>query len=151
MMPEPDLPAAVRVVFDGCTVPARAGLRRLRGMVLARASELPDIGRVVEALRWGQLAYLTPDTGAGCSLRIGPVRDGGFALFVHCQTGLIAAFAGGLGGGLRRDGNRAIRFGADEDVPGIVGVLIGWALTYHLARKGGGPGFIGATDGRPEG
>ena len=137
MTVDPVLPPAVRAVFDDCPAPARAGLMLLRRMILARAADLPMIGRVTEALRWGQPAYLTPDTGAGCSLRIGPVPGAGFGLFVQCQTGLIEAFVDGPGAGLRRQGNRAVLFGAADAVPEVVDVLIGWALTYHLARKGG--------------
>ncbi len=131
MMPD------VRAAFDACDGPVRAGMMVLRGMILARAADLPVIGRVVEGVRWGQPAYLTPDTRAGCSLRIGPVAGAGFGLFVHCQTGLIDAFLDGPGAGVRRQGNRAVVFGVGEEVPQVVGVLIGWALTYHLGRTGG--------------
>jgi hypothetical protein len=135
MTGDPAMAPAVRAMFDACADPTRAGLMVLRRMILARACDLPAVGRVEEALRWGQPAYLTPDTGAGCSLRIGPVA-GGFALFVHCQTGLIDAFLDGPGAGLRRQGNRAVLFRVADEVPEVASVLIGWALTYHLVRKG---------------
>ena len=61
----------------------------------------------------------------------------GFGLFVHCRTGLIDAFLDGPGAGLRRRGNRAVVFGAGEAVPDVMGVLIGWALTDHMARTAG--------------
>ena len=145
MTPDPD--RQVRAVFDGCAAPVRAGLWHLRGIILARAADLPEVGRVVEGMRWGQPTYLTPDTGAACSLRIGPVKGVGFGLLVHCQTGLIQAFIDGPGAGLRRDGNRGILFGAVEEVPEVTGVLIGWALRYHLARWGGAVRPANATAG----
>lgn len=128
MTGDPPMMPDVRAVFDACPAPARAGLMVLCRMILARANDLPVIGRVVEGLRWGQPAYLTPDIGAGCSLRIGPVPGAGFGLFVHCQTGLIdvpgragggLAAAGQPGGGVRgggsgaRGGRCADRVGAD--------------------------------------
>ena len=144
-MADLELPMAVRAVFDTCPAPARAGLMALRRMILARAADLPVIGQLKEGLRWGQPAYLTPDTGAWCSLRIGTVPGAGFGLFVQCQTGLIEAFLDGPGAGLRRQGNRAVIFAVDEEVPEVVGVLIGWALTYH--RRDGGNGDAAQVSG----
>jgi hypothetical protein len=136
MTGDADMVPAVRAAFDICPAPTRAGLMLLHGMILASAAELPAIGRVDVGLRWGQPAYLTPETGAACSLRIGPVPGEAFGLFVHCQTGLIGAFLDGPGVGMRGQGNRAVVFRAAEEVPKVLGVLIGQALTYHLARKG---------------
>jgi hypothetical protein len=102
-------------------------------MILDEAARLPQVGRIEEALRWGQPAYLTPDTGAGCSLRIGPVKDGGFGLFVHCRTTLIEEFRAGPGGACRTEGTRAVLFRTAADIAeGPVGMLIAGALTWHL-------------------
>jgi hypothetical protein len=136
MTDDPPMPPEVRAVFDACPDPVRTGLMRLRRMILTRAGALPGVGRVSEALRWGQPAYLTPDTGAACSLRIGPCPGAGFALFVHCQTGLISAFIDGPGAGLRRQGNRAVQFDSANEVPEVLGMLIEGALTWHQTRRG---------------
>lgn len=129
--PAPDIEA----VLDACSTAQRAGLVALRDLILRRAAELPGIGRLQEALRWGQPAYLTPDTRAGCSLRIGPAPAGDFALFVHCKTGLIQSFVAGPGAGHRVQGTRAILFRTVQDIaaPALM-LLIGQALTYHLAK-----------------
>jgi hypothetical protein len=123
----------VRAVFDGCAAQDRAGLLLLRGMIFQRAAELPQVGRIEEVLRWGQPAYVTPETGAGCSLRIGPLKHGGFGLFVHCRTDLIETFRAGSGAAMRTEGTRAVLF---EGVEGVaeapLSFLIGRALTYHL-------------------
>jgi hypothetical protein len=130
--PTPDIEAALHACSD---VP-RAGLVALRELIFARAAELPTIGRVVEALRWGQPAYLTPDTGAGCSLRIGMAPGGDFALFVHCKTGLIQSFVEGPGAGMRVQGTRAVLFRTADDIAAqAISMLIGQALTYHLAKR----------------
>ena len=129
--PSPD----IKAVLDACSDTQREGLVRLRKLIFARAAELPCIGRVDEALRWGQPAYLTPDTGAACSLRIGMAPGGDFALFVHCKTGLIQNFAQGPGAGMRVQGTRAVLFSTATDIAApAVSMLIGQALTYHLAK-----------------
>lgn len=131
------IPAEVRAVYEAAPAPARKGLYRLRDLVLAQAALMPQIGPVTEALRWGQPAFLTLQTGAACSLRIGPTKSGGFALFVHCQSGLIGPFAIGAGAGLRFDGSRAVLFDALDQIEGAqISVLIGQALAYHLTRRG---------------
>jgi hypothetical protein len=129
--PAPDIEA----VLNACSAAPRAGLVALRQLIFARAAELPTIGRVVEALRWGQPAYLTPETGAACGLRIGMAPGGDFALFVHCKTGLIQSFAEGPGAGMRVQGTRAVLFRTADDVAApALSMLIGQALTYHLAK-----------------
>ena len=133
---QPPVPAAVQAVYDACPAPVRLGLLQLRGLILAQAARMPLIGPVTEELRWGQPAFLTLQSGAACSLRIGPVKGPGFGLFVHCQTGLIAAFADGAGAGLRFGGTRAVLFAPDDGIdPAQVSVLIGWALSYHTASR----------------
>lgn len=129
----PALPGDVQAVYDACPPPVRHGLHQLRGLILAQADLMPQIGPVTESLRWGQPAFLTLDSGAACSLRIGPVKGQGFGLFVHCQTGLIAAFAAGAGVGLRFGGTRAVLFDPSDRIdPAQISVLIGQALGYHL-------------------
>lgn len=124
----------VEAVLATCTDTQKLGLLALRAMIFRRAADLPRIGRLSEALRWGQPAYLTPDTGAGCSLRIGPSPGGDFAVFVHCKTGLIDSYLAGPGVGLRVQGTRAVLFQTADEIPASLSLLIGQALTYHLHR-----------------
>lgn len=132
----PAMPPAVQAVYDGCTSPVRQGLAQLRHLVFAQAERMPHIGPLTEALRWGEPAFLTPQTGAACSLRIGPVRAGGFGLFVHCKSGLIEGFRAGPGAGLRFSGTRAVLFDSVADIdPAQISLLIGQALGFHLAKK----------------
>lgn len=132
----PAIPEQVRAVYDATPLSLRRGLYQLRDLIFAQAARMPQIGPLTEALRWGQPAFLTLDTGAACSLRIGPVKGTGFGLFVHCQTGLIGAFGSGAGAGLRFDGNRGVLFGPQDRIdPAQISVLIGQALGYHLARR----------------
>ena len=132
----PAMPAEVRAVYDATPLPLRRGLYQLRDLIFAQAARMPQIGPLTEALRWGHPAFLTLDTGAACSLRIGPTKAQGIGLFVHCQTGLIATFASGAGAGLRFDGTRGVLFGPEDQIDlAQISVLIGQALGYHLAPR----------------
>lgn len=122
----------VAAVFEGFPPVARAGLLRLRALIFEVAAETPGVGRVEEALRWGQPAYLTPDTGAGSTIRLGLPKAGGFALFVNCQTSLIENFRLIAPVGMPLEGKRAVVFRAvDEIDEAAMVVLIRRALSYH--------------------
>lgn len=105
----------------------------LRSLIYQTAAELPAIGDLEEALRWGQPAYLTSQTKTGTTIRLGVPKSGGFALFVHCQTRLLEEFRSIYGAEFRFDGNRAVLFAHRADIkPTHLRSLIANALTYHL-------------------
>ncbi|HHL22000.1 MAG TPA: DUF1801 domain-containing protein [Aliiroseovarius sp.] len=124
--------------FDAFPPDARAGLLQVRRLILQPAASLPEIGRLEEALRWGQPAYLTPESGAGSTIRLGLAKTGGFALFVHCRTSLIADFTPIAPPGTRFDGSRAVLFDHADAIDAVaLQWLIARALTYH--RRAGQP------------
>ena len=126
------MPAEIWAVFESWPEPARSGLIRLRDLILAEAARLPEIGPVTEALRWGQPAFLTLDTGSACSLRLGLAKGRDFALFVHCRTDLIATFRAGPGAEARTEGTRAILFRDPAEIDDdALAFLIRRALTWH--------------------
>jgi len=123
----------VAAAFDAVAPEARAGLLTLRGLILETGDDLPQIGRLEEALRWGQPAYLTPDTKSGTTIRLGVPKKANFALFVHCQTRLIGDYTTMFPNQDRIDGTRAILFDNLSQIdPTRHGWLIRRALTYHL-------------------
>lgn len=127
------IPPRVAAVLDAAPPDLRDGLLALRGLILQTAADLPWIGRVEETLKWGQPAYLTPDTRAASTLRIGLPKSGGFALYAHCQTDIVSSFAAAFPGMDRVEGNRAILFTDAAQVdPQRHALLIRHALTYHL-------------------
>lgn len=128
--------ADVRAVFDAAPEGARAGMLVLRRLIFDLAAEMPEVGRLEEALRWGQPAYLTPRTKAGSTIRLGPRNSGGFALYAHCQTTLIADFRALAGDVFRYEGNRAVLFDTEADIrPDLLAALIRRALTWHCRRS----------------
>lgn len=119
---------AVRAVFDGYDADKRDGLLRLRALITQTAESLGV--PLSEELRWGQPAYITPK---GSTLRLGVPKRGGFALFAHCQTDIIATFASVAPASYRFDGNRAVLFSdASEIVEAELEPLVRHALIYHV-------------------
>ncbi len=124
---------AVAAAFANAPAKSRAGLVRLRDLIFATAQETPGVGRIEETLKWGQPAYLTPDSKSGTTIRLGVPRTGGFALYVHCQTTLISEFRSLFPDAFTYDGNRAILFD-DDQTPAAepLRLFIRNALTYHM-------------------
>ena len=126
---------AVGAVFAGYPDPARMRLLALRDMIFETAAETPAVGRVEETLKWGQPAYLTPDSKSGSTLRLGIPKSGGYAIFAHCQTSIISDFAQLFPGEFRFDGNRGALFRDDEAPDPRLRLLIRSGLTYHLKPR----------------
>ena len=88
---------------------------------------------VFEDLRWGQPAYLTPQTRSGSTIRVGCPKRGGFGLFVHCKTSLIEDFRKMAPLDTCFDGSRAVFFNNESDIDKtVLSLLIRVALTYHF-------------------
>jgi len=121
-------------------VPARAQrkLLALRQLILETAARTPGVGAIEEALKWGEPAYLTLETGAGSTIRLGwrssdPAR---IALLFHCQTNLVERFRERFSERLRFEGNRAVVLDVASALPrAALAACIEAALTYHLAAK----------------
>ena len=122
----------VQAAFDTAPPAAQKGMMDLRALIFTVAADLPEIGEISETLRWGQPAYITSKR-AGASLRLGVPKTGGFALYTHCQTSLIANFATAFPNMDKVEGTRAIHFtDATQIDPIRHGMLIRSILTYHL-------------------
>lgn len=127
----------VKAAFEDFPDSLRPGLLLLRELIFEEAAAMPAIGRLEECLKWGQPAYLTPDTKSASTIRLGMPKSGGFALYVHCQTTLISDFSALFPGDFIVEGNRAVCF---EKLPPKkalekLRVLIRSALSYHRSKK----------------
>jgi hypothetical protein len=129
--------AAVDAVLDACPGPIKTQLRTLRRLILDTAKTTKGVGRIEEALKWGQPSYLTPETGSGSTIRIDRVKSANdqVAVFFHCQTDLVETFRE-LYPKLSYSGNRAILLDADEKLPEAeLRHCVALALTYHLRKR----------------
>jgi len=119
--------------FAGFPAPARAGLMELRSLIFETAAATPDVGVIRETLKWGQPAYLTEESKSGSTIRLGAPKQGGFAIYTHCQTSIISDFQSLFPNDFVYEGNRAIHFTNHQVPPSEpLRLLILSALTYHL-------------------
>lgn len=124
----------VAAVFASYPPPLRAKLRALRKLILDTATKTQGVGPVEETLKWGQPSYLT-SSGSGSTIRID--RHGeGYAMFVNCNTDLIAQYRSHYPRELRYEGKRAVVFDLRKDAPqGPLRHCIALALTYHQRKR----------------
>ena len=129
-MPKPD--------FNAYPKPVRDRLRALRKMIFDVAKKTSGVGKLEEALRWGQPSYLTPETGSGSTIRIDQIRNehGKYAIYFICTSGLIEDFKALYQGEMTFEGNRSIVFDVKDRVPeAALRHCISLALTYHLRKR----------------
>jgi hypothetical protein len=132
--------SAVANVLESYPKPIGAKLQALRKLILDTARTTDGVGALEEALKWGQVSYLTSETGSGSTVRIDQVKsaDNQVAVYFHCQTNLVETFRE-LYPQLSYSGNRAILLDAGEPLPKAeLGHCVALALTYHLHKRKGG-------------
>lgn len=113
--------------FDQFEAPDRARLTEVRDLILVTAAETTQAGNVVEEVKWGQPSFATqPKTGT--PIRLGLTKSGEPAMFVHCQTTLVADYVATVGQDALVEGNRAVILPDDLEA---IRPLIRAALTYH--------------------
>jgi hypothetical protein len=128
----------VAAKFNTYPTDIKAKLLSLRELILEVAANNDGVGELEETLKWGQISYLTNQTGSGSLIRLDQHGEAGneFALYFHCQTTLVDTFREQFGLQLKFEGNRAIVFDTRQAVPvKALRQCIEMALTYHLAKK----------------
>lgn len=129
-MTHPFATPEIAAIFNSFTAPDRRGLLTLRDLIFTTAATTTQI---TETLKWGVPSYLPAKPRTGTTLRLGPHKGGGFALFAHCQTSLIPQFRDQFGTAFAYDGNRAVIFNHPSEIDETaLQILIHRALTYHL-------------------
>lgn len=126
-------------VFDRYPPDVRRQLLRLRKIILATAAATPGVGKIEETLRWGEVAYVTTETGSGSAVRIGwkRTKPGQYAMYFHCQTNLVETFRAMFPKTLQFEGNRALLFGLKNRIPvRDVAYCVAAAFTYRLSKRG---------------
>ena len=121
----------VAEVFDNYPSHIRRKLMFLRQLVFDTASETEGVGVLDETLKWGEPSYLTK---GGSTIRIDwkESRPDQYGIYFHCRTKLVDTFRELYGETFRFDGNRAILFNDDEQLPtDELKHCISLALTYH--------------------
>ena len=124
--------------FSAYPKPVRDRLLALRQMIFDVAKKTPGVGRLEEALRWGQPSYITPETGSGSTIRIDHIKNepAKYAMYFICTSGLIDEFKELYRGKMKFEGNRSIVLEVGDRLPeAALRHCISLALTYHLRKK----------------
>lgn len=106
----------------------------LRQLVLETASEIEGVGIVEETLKWGEPSYVSK---GGSTIRMDwkDKYPHQYAMYFHCRTKLVDTFKEIYKNKLKFEGNRAIIFNEDDEVPiEELKHCIALSLTYH-SRK----------------
>jgi hypothetical protein len=102
------------------------------------ASSTEGVGKLEETLKWGDPSFLTSETKSGSMIRInwkGKKRNQ-YAMYFLCQKNLVKTFKKRYPTKLRFEGNQAIIFGIDEQIPiKDLRQCILLALTHKLSKK----------------
>jgi len=108
----------VAAVFAAYPAPLRKRLLALRDLVFDVAAKTEGVGPLTETLKWGQPSYLTEATRSGTMVRIDRLKKGdGYAIYFHCQSGLVPKFRELYADIFRFEGKRALLFGPAERLP----------------------------------
>jgi hypothetical protein len=127
----------VQSVFKAYPPALRTRLMALRELVFDTASRTAGVGDLTETLKWGQPSYLTEQTGSGTTVRIDRLKTGeGYAVYFHCQSGLIGQFRELYPDTFTYEGQRALHFANKGRLPvRELRHCIALALTHHLRKK----------------
>ncbi|MEM8685875.1 MAG: DUF1801 domain-containing protein [Pseudomonadota bacterium] len=129
---------SVEVVFAGYPEGVREKLLSLRALIFRTANATDGVGPLEETLKWGQPSYLTPKTKSGSTIRIDQRKKtpDAYAVYFHCQSGLVALFKELYADKLEFDGKRAILLDVKTPLPEEpLRHCVALALTHHLRKK----------------
>ena len=131
----------VAPLFKAYPAGVRARLMALRALVFDVAARTEGVRRLLETLKWGQPSYLTEETGSGTTVRIDRLKDrDGYAIYFHCQSGLVDAFRAIYPDTFTYEGKRAIVFDTTDRVPGRqLRHCVALALTHHARKRSSKP------------
>ena len=109
-------------------------INQLRNLVFEAASEIPNLSKIEETLKWGEPSYLVKN---GSTIRIAWKQSAPdhFAIYFNCQTTLVDTFKELYRDQCPFEGNRAMLFHVDDVLPIlVVKHCMKLALTYHRIK-----------------
>jgi hypothetical protein len=114
---------------------AREKLFILRKLILETASENEEIKELEETLKWGEPSYLAKK---GSTVRIDwkEKNPDQYAVYFKCTSKLVPAFKEIFGDIFNYEGNRAIVFQLEDEIPEPeLKQCVAAALTYHSVKQ----------------
>jgi hypothetical protein len=130
--------ADVKAAFAAYPSDVKACLLSLRALIFDTAAKTEGVGALEETLKWRQPSYLTPETKSGSTIRLDRIakQPGRYALYFHCQSGLVDRFRELYPDRFTFEGKRALIFEVARKPPERpLRHCIALALTHHLRKK----------------
>ena len=109
-------------------------MKFLRQLILETASEIENITQLEETLKWGEPSYLAKK---GSTIRMDwkEKKPDQYAMYFKCTSKLVPTFKMIHGDQFKFEGNRAIVFKLDDEIPvPALKHCISLALTYHSVK-----------------
>ncbi|HWV14893.1 MAG TPA: DUF1801 domain-containing protein [Cellvibrio sp.] len=123
----------VSAVFQAYSPEARKKLLALRQLVLDTAA-FHQLGELEETLKWGEPSYIARG-GSTIRMNCKASSPDSYALYFNCKTNLVETFRELYPDLFQYQGNRAIVFTLEEEVPAVpLAHCILLALTYKRRR-----------------
>lgn len=125
----------VELVFANYPENVRKRMCELRALILETAQEIDGVTRLEETLKWGEPSYLTK---YGSTLRMDwkSKTPGQFAMYFKCTSRLVETFRRVFKNSLEFEGNRAIVFQMERQIPKEeLKECIKATLTYHKVKQ----------------
>lgn len=125
----------VAEIFDAYPKHIRKRMLFLRQLVFDTASETDGVGEIEETTKWGEPSYTVK---GGSTVRMdwkhsSPTQ---YAMYFHCKTKLVDTFKELYTNKLKFNGNRAIIFDVNDEVPvEELKHCIALSLTYHRRKN----------------
>lgn len=111
-------------------------IQSVREMVHKVAGSTQGCGQIVEALKWGQISFLTEKPKSGTTLRIDKNATGTLSLYVNCNSNMIAEASAHYPNMFAYVGAREIVLPNDlSAVSEPLEHIIAMALTYHKNKR----------------
>ena len=124
----------VEMVFNNYPEPIRNKMIALRELVLETAKEIDGLNMLEETLKWGEPSYLAKN---GSTLRMDwkSKTPNQYAMYFKCTSRLAETFKLIYKSKFDFEGNRAIVFQIDDDIPvDELKECIRATLTYHKVK-----------------
>lgn len=132
---------AVLAHFNAYPAAVRRKMFALRELVFETAATAKGVGELQETLKWGEPAYVTAESKSGSTVRMDwkAKHPDQYAMYFHCQTGLVESFRSMFPNDFTFEGNRALVFKLSDPVPtDALAFCIAASLTYHSRKRAQG-------------
>lgn len=124
----------VKDVFNNYPKIVQHQLLYLRELIFNAASEIDGLDELEETLKWGEPSYLTKN---GSTIRMDwkEKNPEQFAVYFKCTSKLVPAFKAIYNDKFKYEGNRAIVFKLNDQIPDIeLKHCFSMALEYHKIK-----------------